>query len=64
MSLGDIVIVLGGFDNRVRDHDSKGEFVKGTLYCYFTDEQACVILENNDLWVGSKRDICLASEQE
>lgn len=64
MKLGDIVIILGDLDNRVRDHDNHGEFVKGTLYCYMTEDRACVILENHDIWTGPKRDICLASEQE
>lgn len=62
MGLGDLVVVLGGFDNRVRDHQSD-TLIIGTLYQFLADGKVCVILENNDLWVGEKSYICLASEQ-
>lgn len=56
-------MVLGKIDDRIREKN-KNELVKGTLYQFMCDDQVSVILENNDIWVGNKRDITLAKDQE
>lgn len=56
-------MVLGKMDERIREKTKDG-LIKGTLYQILYDNQVCVILENNDLWVGSVRDIVLADEQD
>lgn len=63
MKVGDLVVVLGGFDNRVRDHKQE-TLVIGTLEQLLIENQASVILENNDIWVGEMRHLAKAKEQE
>ncbi len=63
MKIGDIVVVLGKMDERIREKTKDG-LIKGTLFQILYDNQVCVILENNDLWVGSIRDVILANEQD
>ncbi len=63
MKTGDIVVVLGKMDERIREKTTDG-LIKGTLCQMLYDNQVCVILENNDLWIGSIRDIVLADEQD
>lgn len=61
MKLGSIVIVRGKLDNRVRDKGK--EAVVGTLEAFLADGQVSVILENNDLWVGEKREVTEYKEE-
>ena len=63
MKLGDLVIVVGVLDKRIREKQANG-LVKGTLFQFLCDEQVCVILEDMDLFVGLKRDIRELKEQE
>ncbi len=56
-------MVLGKIDERIREKTTDG-LIKGTLCQMLYDNQVCVILENNDLWIGSIRDIVLADEQD
>lgn len=60
---GDIVIVVGKMDTRVRGQD-RGEIVVGTVEQILIEQQVSVILENGDLWVGNIRDVVLKSDQE
>lgn len=62
MNIGDVVIVLGGFDERVRQKE-KGELVFGTIFFLYKD-QASVILQNNDIWEGDIKMVRLADEQK
>mgnify|MGYP000956528975 CR=1 FL=1 len=64
MKEGDLVVVLGNLDNRIRDK-LKDTLVIGTLYSFLTDNQVCVIIEHDgyELWTGNRKDICLATEQ-
>lgn len=56
MKPGDLVIVMGKLDSRVREK-SKDDVVIGTLESFLDDERVLVILPNDDLWVGLKREI-------
>jgi hypothetical protein len=60
---GDLVIVVGKIDTRVRDAIST-DLIVGTVEQLLSDQQVSVILENGDLWVGPSRDVVLKSEQE
>lgn len=60
---GDIVIVVGKIDTRVRDAISS-ELIIGTVEQILIEHQISVILENGDLWVGPIREVVLKSEQE
>jgi len=60
---GDLVIVVGKIDTRVRETISS-DLIVGTVAQMLTDNQVSVILENGDLWVGPCRDVVLKSEQE
>lgn len=60
---GDLVVVFGKIDKRIRDK-STDELVIGTLYSFLTEDRVCVIIDDNELWVGKKRDIALATEQQ
>jgi hypothetical protein len=57
MSEGDIVVVLGKLDDRVRDNSSN-ELVTGTLVRLLRDEVS-VLLKNGDLWHGLKREVII-----
>lgn len=63
MKTGDLVVVLGKIDQRIRESTAFG-LVIGTLDQFLCDDQVSVILENNDIWVGSKREIVLAQDQQ
>lgn len=63
MKTGDLVVVLGKIDQRIRESTASG-LVIGTLDQFLCDDQVSVILENNDIWVGSKREIVLAQDQQ
>lgn len=60
---GDLVVVFGKLDGRIREKSSD-ELVIGTLYSFLTEDRVCVIIGDNELWVGKKRDIALATEQQ
>jgi translation initiation factor IF-1 len=60
---GDLVIVVGKIDTRVRD-TINSDLIVGTVEQLLSDQQVSVILENGDLWVGPSRDVVLKSEQE
>lgn len=60
---GDLVVVFGKLDGKIREKNF-GELVIGTLYSFLTDDRVCVIIADNELWVGKKRDIALATEQQ
>jgi hypothetical protein len=63
MKPGDIVIIVGKLDSRIREKN-QSELVYGTLEAYLVDGQVSVILENNDIWVGNQRDIIASEEQQ
>lgn len=60
---GDLVIVVGKIDTRVRDAISS-DLIVGTVEQLLYEHQVSVILQNGDLWVGPVRDVVLKSEQE
>jgi hypothetical protein len=60
---GDLVIIVGKIDTRVRSAD-RGDIIVGTVEQLLTESQVSVILENGDLWVGTARDVVLKSDQE
>jgi hypothetical protein len=60
---GDLVIVVGKIDTRVRD-TINSDLIVGTVEQLLSDQHVSVILENGDLWVGPSRDVVLKSEQE
>jgi fructosamine-3-kinase len=60
---GDVVIVVGKIDTRVRDAISS-DLIVGTIEQLLVEHQVSVILENGDLWIGPDRDVILKSEQE
>jgi len=60
---GDLVVVVGKIDTRVRDTIAS-DLIVGTVEQLLIEQQVSVILENGDLWVGPMRDIVLKSEQE
>lgn len=61
-NLGDVVMVLGKMDTRVREKD-RAQIVAGTIDQFLIDQQVSVLLENGDIWVGSLRDIALLKDQ-
>ena len=63
MSPGDIVCILGGFDERVRKHASE-TLVFGTLDSFLVDGQVMVLLEGGDIYVGPSNMVRPKSEQE
>ena len=62
-NLGDVVMVVGKIDNRVRE-TLRSDIVKGTIEQFLIENQVSVILENGDLWVGHIREVVPTSEQE
>lgn len=65
MQPGDLVIVVGKLDERIRDRNYEN-LICGTFWCNVRLENAdvAVLLENGDIYVGFRRDIILKSEQE
>jgi hypothetical protein len=59
---GDIVAVFGKLDNRIVER-KKDQLTFGTLFTFLTDDQVCVIIYDNELWIGPKREISPAREQ-
>jgi hypothetical protein len=60
---GDVVVIFGELDKRVRDKNT-GSLVLGTLFYFLTDNRVCVIIDDNELWIGERREIALATEQQ
>ena len=58
MKEGDLVMVVGTLDHRIRDGD---DFRIGTVVG-FTSEKVIVLLMNGDLWVGPKREVVIQNE--
>jgi hypothetical protein len=63
MILGDVVMILGELDKRIRDKVQDG-LLLGTLEQFLVDDQVSVILPDGDLWVGNKRDIAIYEEDD
>lgn len=65
MKEGSQVVVLGKLDDKIRNQSSD-QIVKGTVYCLLRMEEfeIAVMLETGDIWVGKRRDVKLAGEQE
>ena len=55
MREGDVVLVVGNLDDRIRNKDLN-EPRSGTVVG-FTSENVIVLLSNGDLWVGPKREV-------
>lgn len=62
MTLGDVVIVTGKMDTRVRDKDQT-VLIKGTVFHVYGDNYS-VLLENGDIYEGTSKDVHLAEEHE
>lgn len=62
---GEVVVVLGKIDSRVREHVSTG-IVKGTVYCILRMEgfEIAVVLESGDIWIGLERELAKVKDQE
>ena len=56
IKVGDIVMVVGALDKRIRDKQTDGP-VYGTVDQLLSDNQVSVILEDNDIWVGLLREV-------
>lgn len=63
MRTGDIVCVLGGFDNRVRQKDVS-VLVFGTLDSFLAGNQVMVLLLDGEIWVGDSKFLRPRGEQE
>lgn len=59
MREGDIVMVVGNLDDRVRNNDDR----YGTIISVFKDE-VTVLLSNGDIWKGFIREVVYQNEQE
>jgi hypothetical protein len=62
MKIGDLVVILGKLDERVRKNLTQG-LVIGTLDQMYGD-QATVLLPDGEIWTGPKRDVRPAGEQQ
>lgn len=56
-------MIFGKIDQKIREKTTN-DLIKGTLYQYLYDDQVCVLLENNDMWIGHIRDVALEAEQD
>jgi hypothetical protein len=61
MKEGDLVMVVGTLDDRVRNKDSDSPRI-GTIVGFNRDE-VIVLLNNGDLWKGPKREVIFHNEQ-
>lgn len=61
-SLGDVVMIVGRIDNRIRERTQNG-VVSGTIEQFLVDQQVSVILPDNEIWVGMMHEIVLLDEQ-
>jgi hypothetical protein len=60
--LGDVVMVVGKIDTRVRDKNLN-EVIAGTIEQFLSENQVSVFLATGDIWVGHIRDIVLLEDQ-
>lgn len=63
MKIGDVVVVLGKLDKRVREQAQEG-LVLGTLDQFLDQDRVSVILESMDIWIGLKREVIPYKEQQ
>ena len=63
MRLGDLVLITGGFDNRVRQHDET-KLIIGTVDQLLLENQVSVLLESGDIWVGHSKFLSPADHQK
>lgn len=63
MRTGDLVCILGNFDNRVRQKDET-KLVFGTLDSFLAADQVMVIYGDNEIWVGNIKFVRPKGEQE
>ena len=63
MKEGDLVVVFGKLDKRIRNKDTDSLTI-GTLFYFLTENRVCVIIDDNELWVGERREIAFAAEQQ
>ena len=61
MREGDVVMVVGNLDDRVRDNNNGNRF--GTIVGVNKDD-VVVLLSNGDLWKGHKREVVYQDEQQ
>lgn len=61
MQEGDVVLILGHLDDRVRNK-TPNESRLGTVI-HVSNEEVSVLLPNGDIWKGNRRDVVLNSEQ-
>jgi hypothetical protein len=62
-NLGDIVMVVGKIDTRVRDKAKDGIIV-GTIDQFLIDQQVSVLLSDGEIWVGRLHEIVLFADQQ
>lgn len=58
---GDVVMVVGNLDDRIRDN-SASDIRIGTVV-WINKEEVLVLLANGDLWKGPRRDVVLQKDQ-
>lgn len=59
---GDVVMVVGNLDDRIRDN-SASDIRIGTVV-WINKEEVLVLLANGDLWKGPRRDVVLQKDQQ
>lgn len=57
MKEGDVVLVVGNLDDRVRNKDDTSARI-GTIVG-FTRDEIIVLLSNGEFWKGPKRDVVI-----
>lgn len=60
MKEGDVVIIVGKLDDRIRDGDSMDARI-GTIVWIMQDE-VVVLIKDNLLWKGTRRDVVLEQD--
>lgn len=60
MKEGDVVIIVGKLDDRIRDGDSMDARI-GTIVWIMQDE-VVVLIKDNLLWKGPRRDVVLEQD--
>jgi hypothetical protein len=56
IKVGDVVMVLGKQDKRIRDKNTDGP-VYGTVDQILSDGQVCVLMGDGEIWVGLLREV-------
>ena len=63
MNEGDLAVITGKLDSRVREKERKdGVMILGTIW-WLEEKMATVLLPDGDLWRGPRFEICLLKEQ-